>query len=209
MKIIGHRGAAKLAPENSLQSVRVSRTLDVDAIEIDIRVTKDSKLVVFHDKTLMRLAGKKRVIKNMSLDQIQKIKLKTGDMIPTLEEVFEESKGIPLIIEGKEKGWARLLTKALKKYDHKDSVTVSSFEHFELADFKKLNPDVETFALSFYGMDAVKAAREYDFEGVGIFYPALFNPVLAYQIKKYKLKLSAFTVNSPFFAGLLNNFYRT
>ena len=207
MKIISHRGAAGLAPENSLQAVRISRTLDVDAVEIDIRLTKDKKLVVFHDKTLMRLAGKKRSIGSMTLAEIQKIKLKDGSKIPTLKEVFKESKDMPLVVEGKEEGWARPLLKELKSYKYVKTITVISFEHFELAEFHKLSPKIPTFALSIYGMDAVKAAKEYDFTGVGIFYPALFNPLVGYQIKKHKLQLSTFTINNPVLANLLNNIY--
>ncbi len=48
MKIIGHRGARGLAPENSLKAIQRALTYDVDMIEVDVRVQGD-ELVLSHD----------------------------------------------------------------------------------------------------------------------------------------------------------------
>ena len=57
MKIIGHRGAAGLALENTLPGIELARLLGVDAIEIDVRKTKDNQLILCHDADLKRVAG--------------------------------------------------------------------------------------------------------------------------------------------------------
>ena len=56
IKIIAHRGASGLAPENTLGAFKIAIELGADMIELDIRPTKDQKAIVFHDKKL--IAGK-------------------------------------------------------------------------------------------------------------------------------------------------------
>ncbi|MEO7520911.1 MAG: glycerophosphodiester phosphodiesterase, partial [Gemmatimonas sp.] len=50
--IVGHRGNRAYSPENTLESMREAVSLGVDAIEFDLRVSRDGKLVVMHDPTL-------------------------------------------------------------------------------------------------------------------------------------------------------------
>ena len=52
--VIGHRGNRAHAPENTLESFREAVTLGVDAVEFDLRVSRDDALVVMHDQTLDR-----------------------------------------------------------------------------------------------------------------------------------------------------------
>ncbi|MCX8074400.1 MAG: glycerophosphodiester phosphodiesterase family protein [Clostridia bacterium] len=60
------------------------------SIELDVRITKDRKLVVFHDNTLERLVGINKKVRGLNLEEIKKFHLKNSDSrIPTLEEVFE------------------------------------------------------------------------------------------------------------------------
>ena len=54
MQVIGHRGAAALAPENTQDSFDYALSLGVDAIETDIRATSDGKFILIHDKSLDR-----------------------------------------------------------------------------------------------------------------------------------------------------------
>ena len=57
MQVIGHRGAAALAPENTWESFDVALQIGVDAIETDIRATRDRELVLIHDASLKRTTG--------------------------------------------------------------------------------------------------------------------------------------------------------
>jgi glycerophosphoryl diester phosphodiesterase len=52
--VIGHRGNRAHAPENTLESLREAVALGVDAVEFDLRVSRDGTLVVIHDETLER-----------------------------------------------------------------------------------------------------------------------------------------------------------
>ncbi|MBW1727447.1 MAG: hypothetical protein JRF31_11725 [Deltaproteobacteria bacterium] len=57
MFVIGHRGAAGHAPENTIESIDCAIEMGVDYIEIDVQPTRDGRLVVFHDRTMRRLTG--------------------------------------------------------------------------------------------------------------------------------------------------------
>lgn len=71
MLIIGHRGAAGLAPENTLASLQSALDAHVDMIEVDVRVTADSVPVLHHDPLLRTDAGKKLYIAKTSFTDLQ------------------------------------------------------------------------------------------------------------------------------------------
>src|SRR4051794_17789003 len=89
IKIFGHRGAAGLAFENTLQSIQRGLDEGVDGIEIDVWKTEDNELVVFHDAYLDRLTERSGLIRSLSSNDIRSIKLKNGSSIPTLLEVIQ------------------------------------------------------------------------------------------------------------------------
>lgn len=89
MQIIGHRGAKALLPENSLPSFLLALKKGVDWIEFDVRRTKDNKLVVFHDASLLRLAKNARRVSSLTLAELQAITLNSDATIPTLDEVLD------------------------------------------------------------------------------------------------------------------------
>lgn len=141
MKIIGHRGAPKIAPENTIKSIIAANAYDITAIEIDVRVTKDERLVLCHDKDLERIAGDKRIVSQMSYDELRCIKTKEGEPIATVEQAIKASKH-PLIIECKDSGWAEPLCLILKKTKYKPYV-VYSYHHNEILKFQDLCPDIK------------------------------------------------------------------
>ena len=62
--VIGHRGAMGYAPENTMASFQKASELGVDAVELDIKLSADKKIVVVHDENLQRLAGADKFIGN-------------------------------------------------------------------------------------------------------------------------------------------------
>lgn len=89
MEIIGHRGAKALAPENTLAGIRFALTRGVDWIEFDVRTTKDGQAVVVHDRTLLRIAGDRGRVDRYSLAEVRLIATRSGEPIPTLNEVLD------------------------------------------------------------------------------------------------------------------------
>jgi glycerophosphoryl diester phosphodiesterase len=207
MKVIGHRGAAKIAPENSLKGLRVARNLRLSGVELDISVTKDNKLVVFHDETLTRLAGINKKVRSLTLDELKQIKLKGGETIPSLQEFFKNSRSMPLFIEGKGSGWAELLSKALRSFEKKDLVTVLSFNKKELAKFHELNPKTKTYWVTLSSKGAINVAKKNGFSGLCLLYLNLFNPNLRKDLRASGLDINAFTVDRVFVAKLLSKLY--
>ncbi len=100
--IAAHRGAHLLYPENSIPSVIEAIRLGIDVAELDIRFTKDRKMVIMHDKTVDRTTTGKGLVSDYTFDDIRKLKLRikdsvTNEIVPTLEEVFMLAKDKILI----------------------------------------------------------------------------------------------------------------
>ncbi len=196
MKIISHRGGSKLAPENSIEAIKLSRSLGVDSAEIDIHITKDNKLVVFHDYSLKRMAGIDKPINTLTLKEINAITLLNGATIPTLSEIIDAAGDMKLTIEGKGGSWARLLTKELSRHHFKNKPNFISFNDAELKKFKNLNEDAECYTIDiFKALKSIKTARKNGFSGIDIHYLAL-NRFVYKTAKKNNMKIIVWTLNS-------------
>ena len=105
---IAHRGLFdpdKGIPENSLAAFR--RAVENGyGIELDIQITKDGKLVVFHDKTLKRMCGEKKILTQLTYQQLQEYRLAgSEERIPLFEDALKLIGGkVPLIVEVKAEG---------------------------------------------------------------------------------------------------------
>lgn len=94
-QIIAHRGASSIAPENTVASIAAALEFHPDFIEIDVRLTKDKKLVVLHDASLKRTTGLRSKVHNLTLEEIKLLdagkwfdKRFMEERVPTLEEVL-------------------------------------------------------------------------------------------------------------------------
>ena len=100
--VIAHRGIYdnKKIVENTIGSF-IKAINKGYAIELDLHLSKDNKIVVFHDDKLERLTNKKGFIKDKNVDELKKIKLlNTDNYIPTFDEVLSLVNGkVPLLIE--------------------------------------------------------------------------------------------------------------
>ena len=73
--VFGHRGSPNMVTENTLPSFKTALSQGVDGIELDVRMSKDGQIVIFHDKELSRLSERSENIKDLSLAEIQCIEL--------------------------------------------------------------------------------------------------------------------------------------
>ena len=97
VEVIGHRGASTEAPENTLAANNLAFQQKADGIEVDVRLTKDNRLVCMHDKSAFRTAGKRNLIKESTLKQLKSLdvgkwkgKKWSGEAIPSLQEVLSQ-----------------------------------------------------------------------------------------------------------------------
>lgn len=73
IEIVAHRGASNEAPENTLAAVELAWHVNADAVEIDVQLTRDSKLAVIHDATLSRTAGIDRNVCDVDMSELRTI----------------------------------------------------------------------------------------------------------------------------------------
>jgi glycerophosphoryl diester phosphodiesterase len=96
MKIIGHRGAKGLAPENTIASFQLALDHHVDAIELDVQLTKDSQLVCSHDLTIATPGGKWHSIPKHTYADLLKHK---PDLATLTQAITLVNRRVPIVIE--------------------------------------------------------------------------------------------------------------
>lgn len=96
-RVIGHRGAAAVAPENTLAGIRAAAEAGAAWVEFDIRNTADDVCVLLHDDTLKRTAGDRRKIAAVSSAEIAGLDAGgwfapqfAGETLPTLDQTLDE-----------------------------------------------------------------------------------------------------------------------
>ena len=152
-----HRGLwDESAPENSLPAFR--RAVENGfGIELDVHLTRDNHLVVFHDDTLDRMCGVPGKVCDMTLKELRRLRLSgTECTIPTLAEVLKVVNGrVPLIVEIKpDKRLNELCRHAyavLQRYNHPGMWCMESFHPLAVHWFRKNAPEVIRGQLA-YGM---------------------------------------------------------
>lgn len=158
--VIGHRGAAGYAPENTMAAFERGIALRADAIELDINVSKDGELMVIHDPTLDRTTNGTGLVMQHTAAEIQSLDAGSwfdpsfsNCRISTLREVLHWARGrVPVVIEIKNgpifyPDIEKLLLETLDELDMRPEVLVISFDHLVLRDLKNLAPDVATGVL--------------------------------------------------------------
>ena len=131
--LIAHRGIHYKYIENSIKAFKEAIKRNY-TIELDIHLTKDKKIIVFHDNNLKRLTG---IFKNIEESNYQEIKKIIS--VPTIEEVLSIVNGkVPIIIETKNKKVGELeqkLSNILDKYN--GNFAIQSFNYKSLQWFKQ------------------------------------------------------------------------
>lgn len=149
---IAHRGLHnKDFPENSIGAIK-NAISNGFAIELDVRMTKDKQMVVFHDDDLRRVCGVEGTIEGKTLDELKNLRiLETDETIPKLTEVLEVVDGeVPLLIELKpskdRKSFLECVCSVLESYNGR--YAVQSFDPRLLVYFRDKFPAVPRGMLS-------------------------------------------------------------
>ena len=142
MLLVGHRGASAYEPENTLRSFRAAVDLGANAVELDIRATRDGKIVVIHDSKVNRTTNGKGRVSKLTLSEIRKLDAGMEEKIPTLAEAVVWAKGrATLLVEFKEPG---LEAKAVKIFRGNKDILAISFFATVLEELKRISPRVKT-----------------------------------------------------------------
>lgn len=84
------RGSEQVVDENTIDSFELALESGADYLETDLQLTKDLVPVLFHDSNLTRLLGSKSSVSDLTLDEIENIRLPFGGKIPTLRKALEQ-----------------------------------------------------------------------------------------------------------------------
>ena len=153
--IIAHRGDVSNAPENTLSAFCSAYERGADGVELDVRLTRDRQLVVFHDRALKRTGGRRGLVSNATLEEVRALDVGAwfspdfrGERAPTLDEVFESLPRDYLInVEMKAvihnmRFIAHRVADAIRRHGRWDSTLVASFNPISLWELRKIEPRI-------------------------------------------------------------------
>lgn len=202
MKIIGHRGAAGLAPENTLRAIRKGSASGADYIELDVRLTGDNKLVVNHDASLLRTYQVDLKISQHSLKQLRV----PCPELPTLKEALRSVTANGVIIELKDYIKPELLLSITERFTKLD-IRFASFNHQTIRDIKKYSPDSFCYILEHHSpFEIINRASNMKADGIGLNYGVL-NPLTYVLARRKGLHIYIYTLNRPWIARLIKLVY--
>ncbi|MCM2392336.1 glycerophosphodiester phosphodiesterase [Streptomyces albipurpureus] len=144
---IGHRGVMGVEPENTLRSFIRAERSGMDAIELDLHLSKDGALVVMHDADVDRTTDGSGAIVEKTLAELRELDAGHGERVPTFEEVLDAVQA-PLQAEIKDVAAARSLAEVIRQRDLLDRITVSSFHDEAVAEIAALVPGVRTVLIA-------------------------------------------------------------
>jgi glycerophosphoryl diester phosphodiesterase len=119
--IAAHRGDWRNTPENSMKALLNCIERGYDIMELDVKMTRDSQLVIMHDNTIDRTTNAKGKVSEYTLSEIRKLRLRNGlgritdHPIPTLEEMMLAAKGKIIINVDKGNDWLPAVFQVLQK----------------------------------------------------------------------------------------------
>ncbi len=149
---IAHRGASRIAPENTLAAFKEAIEIGVDAVELDLQGTADEQVVVIHDASLDRTTDQSGQIKETSLETIKQADAGTwfdpkfaGESVPTLAEalVCIADNAIALL-EIKDVSITKSVVRIVQNMDMVEQSVIISFHSSAIQTVRSLEPRLPT-----------------------------------------------------------------
>lgn len=149
-RLIGHRGAKALAPENTLGSIRAAKQAGATWVEIDAKLARDGVPVLMHDSSLDRTTDAKGPVVSLTADELARVDAGNGEGVPSLVQCLalcrEIGLGLDLEIKpdpgtGSATARAVLEVLAAEGWGPDDPIVVTSFSRNALAVVRDTAPD--------------------------------------------------------------------
>jgi glycerophosphoryl diester phosphodiesterase len=141
--LVAHRGASAEKPENTLAAFRRAVALGVDAIELDVHVTRDGVVVVFHDDDLFRLTGVRGRLATKTWRELFVLRVRGAERIPKLVDVLRLTRGRAVVqIEIKAGVPVAPVVRAVKSAKAMKDVVLASFAPDIVRETYRLAPTV-------------------------------------------------------------------
>ena len=208
VQIIAHRGASYLAPENTVAAARLAWELDADAVEVDIYLTSDNKIMCLHDANTKRTTGADYPIKETSSRVLRKLDAGSfkdekyrGEKIPFLKEVIRTvPPGKELVIElkcGSEV--LPFLRKEINRYGKNKRFVFICFDFQTITDTRKMFPENSCYWLCSNREllnTNLPLVSQAGLQGVSLSYNIISEEV-AEKVRSLDLELFTWTVDNP------------
>lgn len=146
--IVGHRGVAGHAPENTMAGFRQALEMGLTHVEVDVRVTRDGVPVVHHDQGVAKLTHGTELIRDMTLAEVKALRVPEGREIPTLAEALDLLGGkVGLLLDCKAASAVGPALDAVEARHLTTDTLVASFDADALVAAKRRSPHVKTCLL--------------------------------------------------------------
>ncbi|WP_145223694.1 glycerophosphodiester phosphodiesterase [Gimesia algae] len=217
VEIIGHRGASYDAPENTLASVNLAWERNADAVEIDIYLSKDGKIVAFHDKTTKRIGGRDQEVKNQTFDELQTLDVGAwknakfkAERIPTLTQILEtipDQKRLFIEIKCGPEVLPQLKQDLAASGKTAAQTAIIGFDYETMQQAKQLMPELEVIWVFKVKQNKItrkwehksgyyiQKAKEANLDGLDLGYNGFVNKTFVEQAKAAGLPVYVWTVN--------------
>jgi glycerophosphoryl diester phosphodiesterase len=217
VEIIGHRGAAHDAPENTMASFKTAWAQNADAIETDMWLSKDGKIVIMHDGDTKRVGGSTNKIATQNWEDMQRFdvggwkgeKFK-DERIPTLDSILASiPSGKRAVLEIK---CGPEIVPELMRVIHASKrkpaeIAIISFKFDALKESKAKLPNIDHYFLYDYKTNAqgrlpelgrmIAQAKFTNFDGLDLQFKWPIDKAFVKKVKDAGLKIVVWTVNDP------------
>ncbi len=215
--LIGHRGVAAHAPENTLAGIRLAKLMNLDWVEIDVRMTRDHHLVIIHDESIARTTNGLGHINELTLEYLEQFDAGAWfsndyaeEKIPSLAQALDLILSLDLKVNLEIKcendvnenyllNFARRLTQELAVHwpAHAPPVLVSSFNHPFIHYYREMNPEKPVGLLTNEIHDhLIDSANSMNNCAIHCNYKFLNEEIMA-KVVKHDIPMLVYTVNDP------------
>lgn len=209
--IYAHRGASKLAPENTMPAFELAAAAGAEGIETDVQLTKDNVPVLIHDENLRRTTNGTGFVQDYTYAQLSLLDAgswfssKFSDIsIVSLDEFLQWFKNQPMFLNVElktnvieYKNIEQIVYDSLKRNHVLDRTVISSFNSDSILRMKEINPSVRTaFLTSTNRRNLVEYAKSLHADALHVKH-RLLDKKLVKDCHKSHLDLRIYTVNRP------------
>ncbi|MDD4161879.1 MAG: glycerophosphodiester phosphodiesterase family protein [Methanothrix sp.] len=196
--VIGHRGAAALAAENTLEGIKAAALCRADYVELDVRLSRDGELVLMHDEQVDRTTNGKGLVEELCLEELKALQVRGGTgqckeslRIATLKEAHSLAGklGLGLVVEMKEEGLEGLVAEALSS----KKCIVTSFYHSSLRELSEISDLKTGIIISSLPINPVQLAL---WANAAAIFPKRVNARLFKEAHQQGIAVYPWTVNS-------------
>jgi len=198
--VIGHMGAAALAPENTLKGIRAAALCRAEWVHLDVRLSRDGELVLMHDDCVDRTTNGHGLVGDLSLDDLKALAVRGLDDslheekgVAALREAasLAEELGLGLVVEMREEGLEELVAEALS--GRKCSSIVTSYYHGSLRELSGISSLKTGIIIASLPINPVQLAL---MAGAAAIFPKRVDARLFKEAHLHDISVYPWTVNS-------------